>query len=258
MSRLLISRDDRVLHLTLNIPEKRNALDEELCRDLGASLYDAGRDNTIGSVLLDGAGPVFCSGMDLDEALLPDAVERTEIHEQLFTFGMHYHKPIVAAVHGAALGGGVGLLANCHVVIAAQGTTFGLTEIRVGMWPFVIFRSVASAIGERRATELALTGRIFGVNDALTYTLIHEIVPPIELEDRAMAVATRLATGSQETMRRGLDYVQRARRLDWEEAGKLALEMRAKTYRSPDFVEGARAFREKRKPSWPSSRANRG
>ena len=189
MSRLNIAREDRVLRLTLSHPEKRNALDEALCSDLVSMLYDAGKDNGIGCVLLDGAGDVFCAGMDLDDALAPDADERTSIHESLFTFGLRFHKPIVAAVHGAALGGAIGLLANCHVVVAAQGTKFGLTEVRLGMWPFVIWRAVVHAIGERRATELALTGRIFGVNEALQYGLIHEATPPVELDDRASATA---------------------------------------------------------------------
>lgn len=252
MSQLLLSREERVLRLTMNNPEKRNALDEALCRDLVEALKEAGRDRTIGCILLDASGKVFCSGMDLDDALQPDAPERTEIHEQLFTFGLHYHKPIVAAVQGAALGGGIGLIANCQVVLAAQGCSFGLTEIRVGMWPFVVHRAVALAIGERRAVELSLTGRIFGTNEAHQYGLVHEVVPPFELDDRATNTARMLAYASQETLRRGLDFVQKSREMSWETAGRLAAEFRNKTFRSADFTEGVRAFREKRKPEWPS------
>lgn len=256
MSQLIISREERVLRLTLNNPERHNVLHEDLCRELGEAIYDAGKDQSIGALLLDAAGPVFCAGQDLDEALLPDVEERTEIHDLLFQFGLHYHKPIVAAVQGQAAGLGVGLVANSHVAIAAQGTQFALTEIRYGMWPFPTWRAIICAIGERRATELALTGRVFGVNDALQYGLIHEIVPPVELDDRAFAVASLLAHGSQETMRRGLDFVQKSRQLTWEQAGLLGLEMRGKTYRSADFVEGARAFRERRKPHWPSLKSS--
>ena len=83
------------------------------------------------------------------------------LHEQLFTIGVRLEKPMVAAVHGAALGGGTGLVANCHVVVALRDAAFGLTEIRLGLWPFLVFRAVAAALGERRAMELALTGRVF-------------------------------------------------------------------------------------------------
>ena len=202
MSNLMITREERVLRLTLNHPETNNALDEALCRDLVAALRDAGRDRQVGCVLLDAAGPVFCAGLDLGETLLPDAADFTELHERLFAFGVHYHKPIVAAVQGPALGAGVGLIANCHVVLAAQGASFGLTEIRVGHWPFVTHRAIALAIGERRTVELSLTGRIFGTTEAHQYGLVHEVTPPFELDDRATATARLLAYAGQETLRR--------------------------------------------------------
>ena len=252
MSYLMITREERVLRLTLNNPEKRNALDEATCHELVGVLREAGKDRTVGCVLIDAAGPAFCSGLDLGELLLAGAPELSEIHEQLFTFGVHYHKPIVAAVQGAALGAGVGLIANCHVVLAAQGAQFGLTEIRVGHWPFVIHRSVALAIGERRTVELSLTGRLFGTSDAQQYGLVHEITPPFELDDRATATARQLAYASQETLRRGLDFVQKSREMSWETAGRLSGEYTERTLRSADFLEGAHAYREKRKPEWPS------
>jgi enoyl-CoA hydratase/carnithine racemase len=190
--------------------------------------------------------------MDLDEAVDEKAAERTAIHEKLFTFGLRSLKPVVAAVQGAALGGGTGLLANCHVVIAAQGAQFGLTELRLGMWPFVIHAAVVLALGERRTVELALTGRIFGTNDALQYGLVHEVTPVFELDDRATATAQHLANVSPATVRRGLDFVRQSRAMSTEEAVRLAAEMRAEVFRSADFAEGVKAFREKRKPVWPS------
>ncbi len=252
MSYLMITREERVLRLTLNNPETRNALDESICHELVGALREAGKDRTVGCVLLDASGPAFCSGLEVHELLMPNGPELSEIHEQLFTFGMHYHKPIVAAVQGAAVGAGVGLLANCHVVLAAQGTQFGLTEIRVGHWPFVIHRAVALAIGERRTVELSLTGRVFGTNDAQQYGLVHEVMPAVELDDRATATARQLAYASQETLRRGLDFVQKSREMSWETAGRLSNEYTERTLRSADFREGVNAHREKRKPEWPS------
>jgi enoyl-CoA hydratase/carnithine racemase len=252
MSHLMIGRDERVLRLTLNHPEKLNALDESLCAELVDALREAGRDRGVGAILLDAAGSTFCAGVDPDEALLPEAPERTELHERLFAFGVHYHKPIVAAVQGGTYSAGVGLVANCHVVLAAQSATFGLTQIRVGHWPFVTHRAVSLAIGERRTVELALTGRIFSTAEAVQYGLVHESVPPFELDDRATATARLLAFSSQETLRRGLDFVQKSREMSWETAGRLAAEYSARTLRSADFLEGARAARERRKPEWPS------
>ena len=252
MPSLLIRHEERVLRLTLNRPEHKNALDEGLCRDLLEVLADAGKDRSVGAVLLDAEGPVFCAGLDLGNALLPEALDAELIHEKLFTFGLHYHKPIVAAVEGPCMGAGLGLLANAHVVLAAQGSQFGLTEIRYGSFPFVTFRPLALAMGERRTAELAMTGRLFSAPQAREYGLIHEVCPAFELEDRAMHTAQHLATVAQESLRRGLDFVQKSREMSWQTAGILAAEMMTKTHRSGDYAEGIRAMRESRPAHWPS------
>ncbi|MEO8131905.1 MAG: enoyl-CoA hydratase/isomerase family protein, partial [Bryobacteraceae bacterium] len=118
---LKVSHEGRVLRLTLNRPDKRNALSIELCHALACAFDEALKDAKVGAILIDANGPVFSAGMDLDEVLQPDAAPRTYIHEKVFTIGARSTKPIVAAVQGAALGGGLGLVANAHVAIAAQG-----------------------------------------------------------------------------------------------------------------------------------------
>jgi enoyl-CoA hydratase/carnithine racemase len=247
---LLVSREDRVLRVTLNRPEKRNALSTDLCARIADAVEGSWTDDAIGCVLIDAAGDVFCAGMDLDEVLAPDAAEKTAVHERLFTLAARAEKPIVAAVQGPALGGGVGIVANAHIAIAAHGCTFGLTEIRIGMWPFVIFRAVASALGERRATDLALTGRIFNVPEAVQWGLVSEAVPGMEIDDRATALAMHIAAQSPQAVRAGLRYVRDARGADFDTAGRLAREYRAGAFASEDFREGVAAFRDKRKPRW--------
>ncbi len=249
---LEISREERVLRLTLNRPDKRNALNLALCRELADALEGAERDAAVGAVLLEAKGSVFCAGMDLDEALAGDAAEHSAAHERIFTVGSHLTVPIVAAVGGPALGGGLGLVANAHIVVAAQGSTFGLTEIRLGMWPFVVHSAVAMALGERRATELALSGRIFGTQEALAWGLAHHVVPAFELEDRAWQVASTVAGFSRDTVRGGLAFVRDARGLTVEKMTSLAARARIPVFEGPDFREGVQAFREKRVPKWPS------
>jgi enoyl-CoA hydratase/carnithine racemase len=201
-----------------------------------------------GAVLIDAEGDVFCAGMDLESA----NAEATAIHARLFSIGFRSTTPIVCAIQGPALGGGLGLIANAHVAIAAHGAQFGLTEIRVGMWPYVIWPSVVAAVGERRARMLALTGSIFGLKEALDWHLVHESVPPVELDDRATAVAQALADSSRGTIASGLGFSNRVRALPLEPALTLALAERSKTFESADFAEGIAAFREKRRPKWPS------
>lgn len=249
---LEINREGRVLRLTLSRPEKRNALSVELCTQLADAFDSAQSDSGVGAILIDAQGNVFCAGMDLDEVLDADAAERTAIHEKIFTIGARSLKPIIAAVQGPALGGGAGIVANAHVVVAAQGTSFGLTEIRIAMWPFVIFRAIVDAMGERRAMELSLTGRIFSAPDAQQYGLVHEIAPAFELDDRATAIATQIAESSAEAVRNGLEFVHGTRNMTADEAGQTARALRARAFCSADFREGVMAFREKRKPRWPS------
>lgn len=245
---LNVSQEGRVLRLELNRPEKRNALNGELCVQLSLAIEAGNRDRTVGAILLTGAGKSFCSGMDLTER----DRDLEEAHERLFTIRRRIATPIIAAVQGAALAGGMGLAALAHIVIASEEATFGLTEIRIGLWPFVIFRAVELAVGERRAVELALTGRIFNAREAEAIGLAHEVTGAAEFEERARALAASIADSSWESMRIGLWFVEETRGLDWDQAGAIARRSRRELLETPDFEEGVRAFREKRLPQWPS------
>jgi enoyl-CoA hydratase/carnithine racemase len=242
--RLEIRREGRVLHVALNRPEKRNALDLALCGELAAALEEASEDPAMGAILLTGKGKAFCAGMDLDEILNAGSGAIDEVHERLFTVGLRIDKPVVAAVHGAALAGGTGLAANCHVVVAAEDAKFGLTEIRIGLWPFLIFRAVSAAVGERRAVELALTGRVFGGEEAAGYGLAHYAVPVVEVEARAWEIAVGIAGANPVAVRAGLESVRESRGRNWREAGEIARRLREEVFHSPGFLEAVRGWRK--------------
>jgi enoyl-CoA hydratase/carnithine racemase len=240
---LEVRQEKRLLRLTLNRPEKRNALNLSLCRELVEALERAEEDPSVGAILLTGNGKAFCSGMDLNEALKGDRTELDDVHERLFTAGFRLWKPIIAGVHGPALAGGTGLAANAHILIASEEASFGLTEIRIGLWPILIFRAVKAAMGERRATELALTGRLFGGREALSYGLVHEVSD--EPWARAAEIALQISQASPDAVRSGLEYVNQTRDKSWDEAGRIGREIRRIAMSSPDFAEGVRAFLRK-------------
>ncbi|HEY1493235.1 MAG TPA: enoyl-CoA hydratase-related protein [Candidatus Solibacter sp.] len=244
-------REGRILRLTLNRPEKRNALDAALCRALVDALEAAQCEAAVGAILLAANGKAFCAGMDLAEIeSVGDTSEIDAVHERLFTVGARLTKPIVAAVHGPAIAGGTGLVANCHIAVAGPDATFGLTEIRLGLWPFLIYRSVTAAIGERCALELALTGRVFGAVEARQMLLVHEVADdPVA---RATEIAGLVAEYSPTAIRSGLQFVQEVRGVDPGRAGEIAQAARNEVFASADFKEGIRAFQEKRRPRWPS------
>ena len=243
--------EGRVLRLFLNRPDQRNALNAELCGALVEAFEEADRDPGVGAIFLAGNGKSFCAGMDLKEASAGNSSELAQIHERLFTIGSRLGKPIVAAVQGAALAGGTGLVANCHIVIAEPEASFGLTEIRIGLWPFLVFRAVSMALGERRTVELALTGRIFAADEARAFGLVHEVTA--EAAQRGAELAASLAVFSPTAIRTGLRFVHESRGLDWQAAGVIGQRARNEVFQSPDFQEGVRAFREKRPPKWPSA-----
>ncbi len=253
MSEILqITRFGRVLRIALNRPEKRNALSADLCRALADALDEAAQDPATGAILLTGNGKSFCAGMDLGEvgsgaSTPPDLAA---LHERLFNFGARADKPLIGAVNGPALGGGMGLVANCHIVVASEDATFGLTEIRVGLWPFIIYRAVTAALGDRRTAEHALTGRVFGAREARDIGLVHEI--SYDLEESAADLARTVAGYSPTAVRAGLGYLRESRGRDWETAGQIAARLRKEVLAGADFDEGLRAFREKRPPRWPS------
>ena len=183
--KLRIEQDGRLYRIALSSPETRNVIDAP--RDLLREIRGAEADPTVGAILLEADGHIFCAGCESDE--------------ELMSIGRNISKPIIAAVHGVVLSGGLALAANAHVVIAAQGTSFGLTDIREGRASRAVGRAMAYAVGERRALELGLSGRIFSTPEALAWGLVHHVAPAFELEDRATEVAGGIANANPEAIR---------------------------------------------------------
>lgn len=193
---LRVEQDGRVRRLTLAAPARRNILDTALAGQLLDEMRDAHRDPNTGAILIDAEGPVFCGGMNFEE-LVP---------EEIFTFGRSSlttgaSKPVVMSVQGVAISAGLALIANADIAVAAQGSSFGLTDIREGRCHLGILRAVAAAIGDGRARELALTGRVFTAPEALAWGLVHAVAPPFELDDRASTIATALANADPGAVR---------------------------------------------------------
>ncbi|HVO99142.1 MAG TPA: enoyl-CoA hydratase/isomerase family protein [Bryobacteraceae bacterium] len=185
--KLRVEQEGRLYRVALSSPETRNVLDQEGCLALLRAFREAESDQSVGAILLEADGPLFCVAC--------------EPHEELLSIGRTIGKPLIASVQGVALGGGLALAANAHVVVAAQGTSFGLTGIREGVWHRAIHQAVARAVGERRAVELSLSGRVFSTPDAVAWGLVQQAAPAFELEDRAEQIASEIANASPEAVR---------------------------------------------------------
>jgi methylglutaconyl-CoA hydratase len=256
MPSILTERDGPVLRLTLNRPDVRNAFDEELIAALSAAASQAAEDRTLRAAVLAGAGKTFSAGADIgwmskavaytQRENLRDAEDVVRMLERLDTLPM----PVIARVQGAALGGGVGLAAVCDIVIAAEDTTFALSEVRLGILPAVVAPYVVRKIGTSAARELFLTGARFTAARAKEIGLVHEVVPANDLD---AAVTRRLS----DVLAAGPKAVGLAKALIREIAGAnprdvigLTTNTLASQRVSDEGQEGLRAFLEKRKPDW--------
>jgi methylglutaconyl-CoA hydratase len=244
-----------IAEITLCRPEKRNALTPDLVSALHDSLKRAEHDSEVRVVLLRGEGKSFCAGGDIEAFSKLKEKSSSDLHAEgkldagLFASTHQLRKPLVAAVQGHALGGGLGLVAMSHVVLASQSAVFGATEINIGLFPFNIAPLLIDAIGHRQALELALTGRTFDAAEAHRLGLVHRIVPDDQLQDEATKMAQAIAHRSPLALQLGMEAfaVAKAR---GHEAFEAMNAMRALVFMSDDLQEGARAFLEKRAPRW--------
>jgi len=253
---LEIRRDGPVEYVTLNRPEVRNAFNAALVAELTAWAERAGGRDAPRVAVLGGAGPVFSAGADLTwmaktvEYTHEENVRDAEALAAMLDALDRLPVPLVGRIHGAALGGGVGLAAVCDIVVAADDTVFGFTEVRLGILPAAIAPYAMAKIGVSAARELFLSGTRFDAARAREVGLVHAVVPISEL-DAAVAARVRdvLASGPQ--------AVSAAKRLVADIAGRSARDAaRVTTHAiatrriSAEGQEGMRAFLEKRKPSW--------
>lgn len=245
-----------VRRLTLNRPEKRNAFDARLLASLYDELQKAQADETVRVVVLTGAGKAFCAGADIHDfqQSLHHPVPRTyddgRLLVRLFQLGARYEKPLIAAVNGPALGGGVGLVALCHFVIASEEARLGATELRIGMWPMVIYPALVRAVGERRALQMSLTADIFDATEARQIGLVDEVVPAEQLEAATERLAGKLAGWSPVAVKLGMRSVHMTRHMPTDDALEALNGLRQVLQQTEDLHEGTTAFFEKRSPKW--------
>jgi methylglutaconyl-CoA hydratase len=241
--------------ITLNRPDKRNAISYELIDDLISALKQAA-SSAAQIVILTGAGKAFCSGMDLDN--LKQLTGRT--HEQnvvdsetmasLFRTLYDFPKPTIAAVNGAAIAGGTGLATLCDFTLAVPEAKFGYTEVRIGFVPGIVSSYLIANVGEKRARDLLLTGRLFDAEEAHKLGLVNEIVAPDQLMPRALQLAAQLMENSPASLRTTKALLSSYTKEQLDRQLTNAIKENAGIRQTADFKEGITSFLEKRKPTW--------
>lgn len=241
--------------LTLNRPERRNAISFELIDDLLSALGEVAHSDAI-VLILTGAGKAFCSGMDLDslKALLgrtpQQNLEDSETMVRLFRTLYEFPKVTIAAVNGAAVAGGTGLALLCDFTLAVPDAKFGYTEVRIGFVPAIVSTFLLRQVGEKVARDLLLTGRLFDAEEAVRLGLVREVVPADRLLVRARELAGLLLENSAASLRATKQLLTRYAAAELNAQIDAAVRENAAIRTSDDFREGISSFLEKRKPVW--------
>lgn len=244
-----------VATITLNRPEKRNAISFELIDDLLGALEEVAKSEAI-ILIVTGAGKAFCSGMDLDnlKALLGRTPEEnlkdSATMVRLFRTIYEFPKVTIAAVNGPAIAGGTGLALLCDFTLAVPEAKFGYTEVRIGFVPALVSTFLLRQVAEKQARDLLLTGRIFLADEAVRLGLVSEIVPAENLMARARALAAVLMENSAASLRATKKLLTDHARAELDAQIESAVRENAAIRTTADFREGITSFLEKRKPVW--------
>jgi methylglutaconyl-CoA hydratase len=254
---LLIHNANEIRTITMNRPEKRNALCPLLMQEITQALDEA-EDSDCRVVILTGAGPAFCAGLDMEhlstlhatteEEDRRDSENMANVLRTLYEFS----KPVIAAVNGPAIAGGMGLAMLADFTLAVPEAKFGFTEVKLGYVPAIVASFLLRQVGEKVTRELLISGRLIRTQEAYHLGVVTQIVNAEELMQTAYACAQGLLQNSPQAMRevKRLLAMHSKRRLDEEIED--AIEVNAHQRSAEDFREGIQAFLHHRKPEWPS------
>jgi len=248
---VLVERCDAVATITLNRPDKRNAIDQSMRDGLSSALSELDRDAAIRIVVLTGAGSVFCAGVDLAEGASSatgangsgDPAGRPPVATPLWQFS----KPVIAALNGSAVGGGLEVALSCDIRITADGARFGLTEVKLGSLPGSGGTQLLPRIvGAGHAAQMLFTGELIDAPHALAIGLVSEVVAADELAAAAAALAERIALNAPLSLIAAKRALRAANELPFTDGQVVERQLWADLAATEDRAEGRAAFRERR------------
>jgi enoyl-CoA hydratase/carnithine racemase len=250
---ILVRHEGTVRTLTLNRPERRNAIGPVMMNELLWALEDATTDEAVTSIVLTGAGKTFCAGGDFAEmtggASEPKLPPKGDFKDLLLAL-FRTTKPVIARVNGHAMGGGLGLVAACTFAVASTDAKLGTPEIDVGLFPFMIFSVLERVMTRRRLVELVLSGGKLTAEEAKEAGLVNRVASPEELDAAVAGYTDMIASKSPSTVRLGLEALRDTDELTMEAKLPILSERLGRCLATDDAREGLMAFLERRTPRW--------
>lgn len=248
---LLYEVDGAVARVTLNRPEKRNALNDELIAELKSALRHADQDENLRCVVIAGAGSDFCSGADLSalqkifDASVAENLEDARSLMELFVLIRELHLPVIAAVRGRALAGGCGLALACDMVLAEQSARFGFPEVKIGFVPAIVMAILRRSVSEKKAFELITTGAEISANEAMSLGLVNRVFDDERFDAEVGDFAHQFRQLSRSAVALSKRLFYRTDALAFEEALQAGVDINATARMSTDCREGIARFLKK-------------
>ena len=244
----------KISRIILNRPEKRNALNDVLLREIPEALYELDGDDEVRVIILSGAGAGFCAGADLmflteSAGVMQGRKEKAGVGNMLAAIGK-IGKIVVAQVHGFALAGGFGLAVTSDLTVVAEDTVLGMPEIKRALFPMNIMSPICRAMPRKRALELLFTGDNISTREALAAGLVNRVVPLPDLERAAWELAEKVAQFSPAAIRLGKNAFYTMNDMEYFKTFSYLVDMLTITSMTEDAKEGVTAFFEKRDPVW--------
>lgn len=257
-TRIKYAVQQQICTIALSRPEKHNALDDQMIKELSAAFHTAQKDSTVKVIVLKGEGESFCSGADLAYLQKISKFDFNQNQDDsnalmaLFLQMYSHRKPIIAAVHGNALAGGCGLATVCDLVVASRETArFGYTEVKLGFIPAIVMIFLVRRVGEAKARELTLRGNIFSAEEAYKIGLVNFVVPETHLEEFSLQLASDLIKQcSASSMGLIKELLARLHGMSTTDALHYAANLNALTRMTDDCKKGIDAFLKKEPLKW--------
>ncbi len=250
---ILFETEGPIAVLTLNRPQRRNALSLELMREVIDCLGEIGKDRSLRVVLLKAAGKVFSSGHDLSEMVGRDINEYREVFDvctEMMTRVQSIPQPVIAEVQGVATAAGCQLVATCDLAVASEQAAFATPGVKIGLFCTTPMVALSRAVGRKRALQMLLTGEMVDAVTAAEWGLVNLVVPAAELEEQSRKLAARIAEASSLTVALGKQAFYTQIDLDQPKAYAYAKEVMSMNALAADAQEGISAFLQKRPASW--------
>jgi methylglutaconyl-CoA hydratase len=249
--KILYAVEQGIARITLNRPEKRNALDAELITEVRDALRSSARDENVRVVLITGAGSDFCSGADLSglertfNAGVLDHMADARNMAELFLEMRHHPRPIVAAVRGRALAGGCGLATACDLIVAAESSKFGYPEVNIGFVPAMVMAILRRSLSEKRAFEMIASGEIITAQTALDFDLINAVFADETFDIEVEAFVSKLASKSASAITLSKRLLYHMDGMTYEAAIEAGVETNAIARMTDDMKTGVEKFLKK-------------